>query len=82
MWGNDIVKIVGTLIAGISCGVVLRVLIPVRWGIFLMRKHVGHVFAVNRLAFWACLLGGIALCLIQLAKVLARDLGLSQFFAS
>ncbi len=71
------IKIVGTLIAGVISGVVLRVVIPLRWGIFFMGKETGHVIPLNRLAFWACLLVAIGFGAIQLIKAFGRDLGIS-----
>ena len=62
--------------AGLLLGLFLRTVLPTLPGLFIMRKDVGFVLPLNRLAFWVCLIIGFVVGTIFMVRAMAQDLGL------
>ncbi len=75
MWMG--IKIVSVWITALVLGLTLRAILPNLPGLHIMRKGVGFVFPMNRLAFWVCVMTGFVAGAILMVKAMLRDLGLN-----
>ena len=68
-------KIISLCGGGLLLGLALRAVLPQTPAPFVMFKDQGFVLPLNRLAFWVCLLAGLAAGGITMARAMVRDLG-------
>jgi len=63
-------KIASVWLVALLCGWLLRAAIPSNWYVF----RVDHIYRVNQIAFWICLISASVVTLVWLLRLCVQDL--------